>query len=411
MKKKVFYGWYIVVASVLIAAAGIGFHNTASIFIRPVTEDLGLSRGEFTFFRTIVILVGAALLPFYGKLAARFPIRRIMIIGTVMSGLSLIGYSFAANIWYFYFIAVINGMFMNAAHFMMIAILINRWFEDKRGLALGIAFAGSGIGAAVMVPMVSGIIDVLDWRWGFRFSGMASILILVPTILLLIKEKPEDMGLTPYKKANEKDTTQPVDAHSLKGITLPQARKTPTFWFLTIALLLIAMASAAPTAHTAPYLGDIGYPTAVYSAVFSLAMLVLTVGKIFMGYVFDKFGTFVGGVSLGIFFILAPIFALLALNPVMPWLHGVFFGLASTGFSVPINIFILKYFGEKDFTSILGILSMIMAFGAAFAAPAMGISFDILGNYIPAWWVLLGAGMVITLCLIGVNITGKKILN
>ena len=410
MRKKVFYGWYIVVACVLIAAAGIGFHNTASIFIRPVTEDLGLSRGEFTFFRTIVVILGAALLPVYGKLVRRFSIKKIMLIGTTMSSLSLIGYSMSTYIWHFYLVAIINGLFVNAAHFMLISLLISRWFEDKKGLALGLAFAGSGLGAAVMVPLASWIIEIAGWRWGFRFSGVAAIAVLIPTLLLLVKEHPKAMGLKPYRLDQERDTaSQPAVTHP-KGLALSEARKTPAFWLLAIALFCISVSASAPNAHTAPYLGDLGYSVAVVSAVVSLTMIVLTVGKIMMGHVFDRFGTWAGGFAQGIFCILSPVFALLAMYPAAPWLHAVFLGLASTGFSIPVNIFAIKYFGEKDFPAILSILSMIMAFGAAFSAPGMGLVYDLTGNYTYAWLTLVAMGFMVTVCLAGVNLTGKKLI-
>jgi len=413
MRKKIFYGWYMVAACVLIAAAGIGFHNTASIFIRPVTEDLGLSRGEFTFFRTIVVLIGAALLPFYGKLAKIHSIKRIMLIGTTISGLTLFGYSFATYLWHFYLIAVINGLFLNASHFMMISILINRWFEDKRGLALGIAFAGSGLGAAIMVPLASAVIEAAGWRWGFRVSGIASVAVLIPTILFLLKNHPEEKGLSPYRiekteKTENADTNKNL-ATAPKGLMLAEARKTPTFWLLAIALLCISIGAASPNAHTAPFLGDLGYSYAVISAVVSLSMIVLTVGKIIMGTVFDRFGTYAGGIALGLFFILSPVFALLSANPVAPWAHAVFLGLASTGFSIPVNIFAMKYFGEKDFPAIISILSMIMAFGAALSPPGMGLMYDFFGNYTIAWVALIVSGSIVTICLLGVNIFGKKV--
>jgi len=410
MKPKIFYGWFIVAACMLIAAAGIGFHNTASIFVRPVTEDLGLSRGEFIFYRTIIVMISAGLLPLYGKLAKRFKIKHIMLAGTIGGALSLIGYSFAWQLWHFYGLAVINGLFANAAHFMLIGILINRWFEDKRGLALGIAFAGSGLGAAMMVPLASQIIALADWRWGFRFSGVAALIVLIPTIIFLIKEHPEDKGIAPYK-TNSSDKPPVAPDRIPKGLMLSQARKTPTFWILAVAFLCISISAGAPNAHTAPYLGDLGYASVFYSAVISFSLVVLTVGKIFMGHVFDRFGLIVGGAVLGISLILSPIFALLSANPVAPWFYAFFLGLGSTGFSIAVNIYAMQFFGERDFTAILSVLSMITAFGAAFAAPAVGFVYDFLGNYTVAWVTLAGLGFVATFCLIAVNFIRERLID
>jgi len=408
MKKKVFYGWYIVVACIIIAAAGIGFHNTASIFIIPVTEDLGLSRGEFTFFRTIVTILGAALLPLYGKLAKRYSLKNIMLCGTILSSISLIGYSFASDLWHFYLMAVFNGLFVNASHFMIIGILINRWFEYKRGFALGLAFAGSGLGAAIMNPMASVVIENFDWRWGFRFTGIVALIVLIPTILFLIKEYPEKVGLSPYRKDGS-ESAKASSTHIPTGLTLAEARKTPAFWFLAIALFSIAIGAAGPHAHIAPFLVDLGYYPTLVATIVSFSMVILTVGKIFMGNVFDRFGTYVGGIILGSLFILSPISALFAATPAAAWFHAFLLGMAATGFSIAANIFVMKFFGEKDFPVILSIFSSIMAFGGAFAPPAMGFVYDIFGTYTNAWYFLIASGFAVFICFIGVNVTGKKI--
>ncbi|MCL2221313.1 MAG: MFS transporter [Oscillospiraceae bacterium] len=411
MGKKIFYGWYIVAACLLIAAAGIGFLNTASIFIIPVTEDLGLSRGEFTFFRTIVVVLSAALLPVYGKLARRISIKKILIIGTTISSLSFMGFAAGSYIWHFYLIAIVSGVFVNASHFMILGILINRWFDDKKGLALGIAFAGSGLGAAIMVPLVSRVIENYGWRSGFIFSGVTALVVLIPTILFLVKERPEDIGLSPYKNdsGNEIDSRQ--DQKVQTGLTLSEARKEPAFWLLAVALLCVSIGASAPNAHTAPYLEDLGYPVQVVAAMVSLTFIMLTGGKILMGLFFDRFGTLVGGIVLGILCVLSPVFAILAAHPPAPWLHAIFLGLASTGFSIPVNIYALKFFGEKDFPAILSILSMIMAFGAAFSPPLMGFAYDFLDSYLIAWQSLVVLGVIATIGLIGVNLTGKRLLH
>jgi len=411
MGKRIFYGWYIVAACLLIAAAGIGFLNTASIFIIPVTEDLGLSRGEFTFFRTIVVVLSAALLPVYGKLARRISIKKILIIGTTISSLSFMGFAAGSYIWHFYLIAIISGAFVNASHFMILGILINRWFDDKKGLALGIAFAGSGLGAAIMVPLVSRVIENYGWRSGFIFSGVTALVVLIPTILFLVKERPEDIGLSPYKNdsGNEIDSRQ--DPKVQTGLTLSEARKKPAFWLLAVALLCVSISASAPNAHTAPYLEDLGYPVQIVAAMVSLTFIMLTGGKILMGLFFDRFGTLIGGIVLGILCILSPVFAILAAYPPAPWLHAIFLGLASTGFSIPVNIYALKFFGEKDFPAILSILSMIMAFGAAFSPPLMGFAYDFLGSYLIAWQSLVALGVIATIGFIGVNLTGKRLLH
>jgi len=403
--KKFHYGWVVVIACLLVAIANIGFHNTVSIYVRPVTEDLGLTRGEFTFFRTVTALTSAFLMPFFGRLVMKTSVKKMMLVGTLINGLTLAGMGFSQNIWHFYLLAFVAGLFINAGNFLVIGIVINRWFEDKKGIALGIAFAGSGVGAAMMNPLSTMVIESHGWRNAFFFAGALSLAIIIPTVLFLIKDSPESMGLEPYRVVKpEADTViaeeKPVEAPTASGMTMTEAKKTPQYWLLIIAVFSIALIAATPNAHTVPYLIDIGYSPALASAVITVCMVFLTTGKIFMGGAFDKFGVKLGGLALGTFAILVPVFALIANVPVAPWLLGTFMGLSATGFSLTANIYVGKFFGQKEFAPLLSRFTMIATFGTAVGPPVMGLAFDMLGNYILAWVVLLAVAITFTLCLL-----------
>jgi len=396
--RRVFYGWYIVAACVLVAGAGIGFQNTAGIFLRPVTEDLGVSRGEFTFFRSISAILSVLLLPVYGRMARQYSIKKIMFIGTSVNAMSLAAYSLCTDIWHFYLLAVVNGLTVGAGNFMIIGILISRWFEDKNGLALGIAYAGSGLGAAVMNPMANYVIHNFGWRWAFAFSGIISLVVLVPAILIMIKDAPVSMGLLPYRTGNLSNLSP--QASKDEGLTFKIARRTPIFWLLALSLLGLSISAAAPNAHTPAYLSDLGYLSGIISAAVALCMVFLTLGKILMGHVFDRFGTMAGGIALGVFAMLSPALALLALHPAALWLHSIFLGLTSTGFSLAVNIYAVKFFGKKDFPAILSALSVVTAAGVAFSPPIMGFCYDLLGSYDVAWIILIIIGFVVMSCLL-----------
>ena len=399
--KKIYYGWYIVIACLFIAAANIGFHNTASLFINPVTEDLGFSRGEFTFFRTLTMLLGALTLPYFGKLSGKYSIKKIMLIGTTLNSITLGALAFANSIWQFYAIGLASGIVMNAGTFMIMAILINRWFESKKGLALGIAFAGSGAGAAIMNPLASYVIENLGWRQAFIFSAIIATIVLIPVILFIIKDSPEQVGLTVYTDPNKfegaeaKTTTEKEEA-----MTLQEVRRTPVFWLLLFALVGFALGASGPNAHSVPFMIDIGYTQSVASGMITVTMLSLMVGKVLMGHLFDRLGTFKGGLVLCTFVIASPIFALLSqIWAGAPWLHGITLGIASTGFSIPANIYIPKFFGKKNFSAIFGSISVITTLAAAVAPPIMGFVYDALGTYLLAWYVLIALAIVVTISL------------
>lgn len=404
--KKIFYGWYIVAACLVITAAGIGiFTSTISVFVKPITDSLGFSRGKFTLYRTIISLLGAFLMPFYGRLIRRTSIKKTMLVSAVGLGLVTISYSFASQLWHFYGIALVNGVFVNGISFMVVGTLVSHWFEDKKGFATGLAFCGSGLGGAIMMPIAGKIIQLYDWRWGFRILGLVGILVLIPTILLVIHDRPEDKGLAPYTQSGQIRKSQP---NRDQGLTAQQAFQTPIFWMLGTAFFLISALSAAPHTHFIPYLTDLGHTAVFASLAASALMLTLTLGKILLGTVYDKFGSLTGNGFVSFCCIAFPLAALLAARPAVAVLYAVFLGAASTGFSVPISVLTVKYFGQRDLSVIFSIYSMVATLAAALAVPLMGLVFDVSGSYRPAFWAMLACAALIAVGMIGSELIYRR---
>lgn len=397
--QKPFYGWIIVCASAIQLAIGLGmFVSTNSVFVKPVCDSLGFLRGEFTLHRTVITLVGAALMPLYGKLIRRFGVRITLLVCGAMLGLVTFGYSFSTRLWHFYFLAAVNGVFLNGVGFMSIGILINDWFEGKKGLALGLSYAGSGLGGAIMVPVVSSIIERVGWQWAYRFMGVFGVTILLPVAFFLIKNRPADLGLSPLpldRAARERREGESA------GLVLREALRTGRFWMLLAAFVLINAFAAAANTHSAPYLSDLGYAPAVVSAVISLFMLCLTLGKIGLGLIYDHVGTLVGNIVISVLCLGFPVFALLAKISWMPWVYAVFVGLASCGVSVPVAVLLNRHFGSKDFPAIFSLCSMAGALASSASVPAMGMVYDATGSYRPAWYALILFSVCISVCLIG----------
>jgi len=407
--KRFFYGWVIVAAGGMVLAVGLGlFISTFSVFVIPVCDSLGFSRSQFTLNRTVLTLVSACAIPLYGKVVARIGIKKTLLIGAFTLAMVTFAYSFASELWHFYALAVVNGIFFNALNFMVIGMLINRWFSDQKGLATGLAFSGSGLGGAIMIPVISRAIEVAGWRFAYRLMGILGLAILLLVILLFIQEGPEAMGLKPYT-ANK---TKKDDTNKTKGpvwnLTLGESLKTSRFWLLSAGFFLISAFAAATNTHSAPYFADIGYPTAAVSAIVSLLMVILTVGKILLGAVYDRFGTMTGNLVIAVCSLVFPVAALFAHIPAVPWMYAVSLGIASCGFSVPVSILTTQYFGTKDYPALFGVFTMITTLGPAISIPAMGAVYDRVGSYRPAWIALLVFSAIVTVCMVAAEATYRK---
>jgi len=406
-KQKFFYGWVIVFVGFIITFIGLGsIGPVAGVLIVPICEELGFSRAEFTFHRTIFTLVGALLLPLYGKLFHRIGIKKVLIISTVSIAVLTFSYSFATNIWHFYLIAFLNGLFVSGPNLMTVGYLINNWFQDKRGLATGITFAGGGAGGAFFIPIVARIVEFYGWRMAYRFTGIVLIAVLLPIIILLLKDRPEDMGLEPYTDKNKTDKKK-NEIVSKNELCLNQAIKTPTFWMLLLAFFLLTILGGGAHTNTVPYLIDIGFYAIFAATVLSTLSLMHTVGNLALGSIFDRFGVLIGGIFLGLCCIVFPIMALNAGVPGFVWLFALFFGPASAGF-VPITFFVIAYFGRKDFAIIYSIFNMAGQVSLAVSGPSMALVYDLTGSYHWAWIMLMVFGVVIMACFVGSHFINRR---
>jgi len=403
------YAWLIVLAGFLITFSGMGVVNSMSgVLIKPICESLGFARGTFTFHRTVMTLVGAFLLPVYVKVYNRIGIKKAMIACSISIAAVTFAYSFATEIWHFYLIALLNGVFINGPSFLTVGILINNWFEDKRGMATGIAYAGSGIGSAVLIPLVAQIAESMNWQAVYRFAGAAILLILLPVVLFLVKDQPQDMGLKPYRKYSATGIhANDADAGGT-GVVFSQAVKTPMFWMLILSFFLLSIMAGGPNINTVPYLTDIGYSTAFASFIMSLLMLTHMTGNVALGGFFDRFGMLKGSLLLSLCCIIFPILAINAKNSAFIWIYTLFYGVASAGFATPATVFVSTYFGKKDFAAIFSVFTIATQVGTALAGPSMSFIYDITGSYFWGWIMLLGFGLIILLCLTGAFLLSRK---
>lgn len=385
--KRIFHGWINVIACLLILAIGMGvLSNTASIYIKPVCDDLGFSRGAFSLHRTILSIVGLLCMPLFTRLLPKYGSKKILLVCSIGLALSVIGFSVSTQLWHFYVFGAMYGLFTNGISFFLIGTLINYWFIDKKGLATGIAYCGSNIGGAIAVSVIGNLMDTIGWRWAYAGSAILTITLLVPIILLMVKDRPEQHGMTPYQ---EKKATQ-ADPSSVQfsGVLLSDAQKTPVFWVMLFAFFLFATGCGTPS-HLTAFLSDNGYSVVMATTLTSVYQISVAVNKISIGALIDKLGISVGGFLLGLSCIGVPVTALLVHFQIAAWLHVILVGFICAGYSIAISIYVSKLFGNLDFSSILGVFSMDTTLGATVTTPFMGAIFDTTGSYRLSWIILL----------------------
>lgn len=406
------YAWIIAIAGVLITGAGVGiFNSTLGVFIIPVTYELGFMRGQFTAYTTISMITMVILMPYFGSLFTRFGFRRIALSAAAAVGLVLLGFSFSTQLWHFYALAVVSGMFINGMGMMAVGILINKWFDDKKGVATGIAFSGSGLMAAFMIPVSNMIIEAYGWRFGFQFLAAVTLVTLMSVILFIIKDSPEDIGLKPYSVKKEDGNVQKPASPVSVGLTRAEAIRKVSFWLLVLSVFGIGLSQAGAHVKTVAFLNDIGYSPAFAATAASVYMVILTGNKVVIGWLMDRLGALKGGLLMGACCAIFPIFALFAGYVPMVWAYVVVLSIASSGATILGPIITARYFGRKDFAKVFSIVSMATMTGVAISIPGLGFVFDATGAYDLAWYLIIGFGILVCVCLVGVHIIrGKEVL-
>lgn len=393
--KGFFKGWLVVFAGLILMISVYGIvNNCASLFIKPVTEDLGFSRSEFSLYYTVIALSTMVIALFMGKLAKKFKIKNIMLVGCVLAGIGYIGYSYANSIYVFYLMSVFSGLGLGMTTLTPLSIIISNWFVEKRGLALGLTFMGSGVGGMIFNPVANYIILNYGWRQSYLVLGIIILVTTIPIVLIFMSEKPSDKGLLPYGYEN---SSKGVLDTSAKGVMLGEAVKTKIFWIMVVGLILITIIAMGVQMHIASYLTDIGYSPTFAASVISINMGVVILGKILLGYIFDKVGCEKGVIFVGLQVFLGVLALLFASKYPAIIVFIICWGIGNCMGTIVPALITSEIFGKKDYSTIVGVVNAVVLLGAALGSAVTGKLYDMSGGYTLAWMTYL----ILTVIMVG----------
>ena len=410
-KGGIFYGWWIVVVCTLIMATFFTLLlSCISLFIVPITEDLGITRSAFGVFSTILMILGMILSPIAGKICATKNTRTIMSAALLLGVVGYTCLSFVNNVGLLYVLAVVIGLGSSFSTTVPIAIVLTRWFVKKRGTAMSITFAGSSIGAMLLSPLISSMIASSGWRMTFRFLGLGMLIVLVPLTFLIIRSKPSDKGLVPLG-ADEAPAAEASKASPAVevGIPLKELQKKPVFWIYVVAIFVMLLTMGA-LYHMAPHVtGMLGAAAAArFVSIFSLIAIF---GKLLMGMVFDKWGVkagiLMGTVCMGLCFV----FLLIARSFTMLLPVALFYGLGSSHATIFPPTLTSRLFGTKYYGETFGFVNSFASLSMAVNNLVYAAAYDATGTYTLAWFFGIAASVLATFLLF-ISVNGaKKIVN
>lgn len=374
--KPLALGWLIVVASMSGLMVGSAAINTFgfSVLLKPLSAQLGMSRGDLSLGVAISHTLTAISSLFIGCLMDRYGIRRVMVPGIFLFAVATASYGIvtADHASWIYLAFFFSGLFTAAQQPIGYVKIVSLWFDDRRGLALGFALAGVGLGTLLM-PQLAGFVDrQYGTQAAFAALALAVLLFALVPVSVLFRE--------PSARRNAVASTSTASSPT-EGFGLKQAVKDTTFWRLNAALLLAVCAINGTLTHLVPMLTDRGLSPQDATNVLSAAGIFITVGRILAGWCLDNFR----GQYVAAFFVVAPMagigMLLSGAAGIIPVFGAILCGLG-VGAEVDLIAFFLgRYFGVRVIASLFGVSAAVLSLATAAGPYIMGRVFDATNTY------------------------------
>jgi MFS family permease len=378
-----YYGWVIAVtAGVLLVVTNGMTLAGLNVFDKPLLAALEAASGEpvrldaFKLRDAVTLLVSGLLAPFAGAAADRFGVRPLMVVGALLLS---VGYFLYARVETLGDIYVIHALFagtLAGCGLVVNVILVSRWFVRNRGLALGIALAGTSLGGGTLPPVNAALIAQVGWQQAFQLSALLP-LALLPLILFVVRERPASL-------ARELPPAAAGPAPAQAGLSLGEAVRTANFWILALVAMCTFFSIIGTQAHLNLYLLGRGYSPIDAGFGYTVLFYLGLVGKIGSGFLADRLGrkpVFVATLGL----MLAGAIVLALPQTGLLWSGLALFGLGWGGLYTLLQLLAADYFGPPHLGKILGAITVLDTLGGGLGPAVIGTLREGAGSYAPAF--------------------------
>jgi MFS family permease len=371
------YGWKSLLAATIGTMCGIFTltNYTQGFFVGPVTSEFGWSAPQFFLSYTVLMCSGLLTGPLIGYIAQRVGLRTVGIVGLTGHSLAYVVLSLNTGSLVLWYLSWALVAILGAGSLPIIWTgVLNNWFTKHRGKAIGITMAGTGLGAFLLPPIVEFLIANHGWRTAYRGIGLGALLISLPIVFALFKEKPDSSTATDGEvMANKVETW---------GLTTRDAMRTKQFWILGAVLFLTVIVVAGLLSNFERIMTEQGFERSSIAQIAAVMGLTVIIGRLMVGALVDRF--WAPGVA-ACFFLVATLGLLILVGTQVTMatalLVAVMIGLAA-GAELDLLAYLTgKYFGPAHYPAIFGLIIAFFTVGAGIAPPLFGMAAQMFQGY------------------------------
>ena len=376
--------WIVLAAVTVCMMAGTGLRSSFGVYIKPMEAEFGWGRGALSGAAAISLLLLGAVGPFVGRFADRWGPRRVVVFSLLLLGVGALGASRAQNLWQIYltigFLMAVGAGGLSMATGSTVAA---RWFEQRRGVAIGLAAGGMSAGQLVVIPVAMVLTLSYGWRSSYLWLAVGLLLLVLPIALLLVRNDPAEHGLRPYGATGTASAAAAAAAiEKSQRVAVLEAMRVPQFWLLMATFFVCGYTSNGMVlTHFMPHALEHNFSELQASMALAVMGAMNVLGTVSSGWICDRFGRrgplaffyFFRGVSL--------LFLLYVWNA--PSLHvwAAIFGLNYISTVPPTTTLTANIFGRYSVGELSGWIFLSHQVGSALGAALAGWIYEWTGGY------------------------------
>jgi MFS family permease len=406
-RRGIHYGWVIVAIALLIVVTAAGIRAAPGVLILPLEDEFGWSRSSISLAIAISLIFYGLASPMSGRIADRFGLRwmTLVFLGTSASGVALatlIQHLWQLQLFWGFFVGFGTG----GVATVMGAIVANTWFEERRGLVVGMIGGAASAGQLIFLPLLVWITATWDWRTALGFMATLMIVLVLPLAFLLMRSRPREVGLEVYGAGGRDGRPPPIPDTRVTPIS--KAIRTGDFWLLSSTFFVCGFTTVGLIgAHFIPHATEHGFTQGQAAGILSLIGAMNVVGTLASGWLCDRYPPRV--LLAGYYFFRAMSLLALPFITTLPLMSvfAVTFGLDYIATVPPTVMLTADRFGRRSVGTIYGWITFSHMIGGAIASYLAGYIHDIAGEYTMALYLGGILGLLAAMMAFSIN-TGPR---